>query len=128
MTGTPEQRVGAKIKARRKELGCSQEALAQAMRDFGYDTWRQSTIAKVESAGRPLRLNELIDIAAVLEMSSGELMDDLDDREQRLAAAGLAVQRLEIELAGLQGQADRKAAELGRARDREAAARQETRP
>jgi transcriptional regulator with XRE-family HTH domain len=72
-TQTPEQQAGARIKDRRVELGLSQEAVAEEMRRLGHP-WHQTTVVKTEAAGRPLRVNEVTDLAAVLGVSVWELM------------------------------------------------------
>ena len=62
---TPEQQAGTRIKTRRVELGMSQEQLSEEMRRLGH-SWHQTTVVKTEAAGRPLRLNELTDLARIL--------------------------------------------------------------
>jgi transcriptional regulator with XRE-family HTH domain len=70
---TPEQQAGTRIKDRRVELGLSQGAVAEEMRRLGHP-WHQTTVVKTEAAGRPLRVNEVTDLAAVLGVSVWELM------------------------------------------------------
>ena len=69
---TPEQQAGTKIKTRRLELGLSQEAVAEEMRRLGH-SWHQTTVVKTEAAGRPLRLNELTDLARILGVRASHL-------------------------------------------------------
>jgi transcriptional regulator with XRE-family HTH domain len=69
---TPERQAGTKIKNRRMELGMSQEAVADGMRRLGH-SWHQTTVAKTEIAGRPLRLNELTDLARILGVRASHL-------------------------------------------------------
>jgi transcriptional regulator with XRE-family HTH domain len=69
---TPERQAGTKIKTRRMELGMSQEAVADEMRRLGH-SWHQTTVAKTEIAGRPLRLNELTDLARILGVRASHL-------------------------------------------------------
>jgi transcriptional regulator with XRE-family HTH domain len=69
---TPERQAGTKIKNRRMELGMSQEAVADGMRRLGH-SWHQTTVAKTEIAGRPLRLNELTDLARILRVRASHL-------------------------------------------------------
>jgi transcriptional regulator with XRE-family HTH domain len=69
---TPERQAGAKIKARRMELGMSQEQLSDEMRRLGH-SWHQTTVVKTEAAGRPLRLNELTDLARILGVRASHL-------------------------------------------------------
>jgi hypothetical protein len=69
---TPERQAGTKIKTRRIELGMSQEQLSDEMRRLGH-SWHQTTVAKTEVAGRPLRLNELTDLARILGVRASHL-------------------------------------------------------
>jgi transcriptional regulator with XRE-family HTH domain len=69
---TPERQAGIKIKNRRMELGMSQEQVSEEMRRLGHP-WHQTTVVKTESAGRPLRLNELTDLARVLGVRASHL-------------------------------------------------------
>jgi transcriptional regulator with XRE-family HTH domain len=69
---TPERQAGTKIKNRRMELGMSQETLADEMRRLGHP-WHQTTVVKTEAAGRPLRLNELTDLARILQVRASHL-------------------------------------------------------
>ena len=69
---TPEQQAGTKIKTRRVELGMSQEHVSDEMRRLGHP-WHQTTVAKTEVAGRPLRLNELTDLARILGVRTSHL-------------------------------------------------------
>ena len=62
---TPEQVVGANIKAMRAQLGLTQAELAEAMQGLGH-SWVQTTVAKTEAADRPLRVNEVADLARIL--------------------------------------------------------------
>jgi prephenate dehydrogenase len=50
----------------------SQEAVAEEMRRLGH-SWHQTTVAKTEVAGRPLRLNELTDLARILGVRASHL-------------------------------------------------------
>jgi transcriptional regulator with XRE-family HTH domain len=62
---TPEETVGANIKAMRAKLGLTQAELAEAMQGLGH-SWIQTTVAKTEAADRPLRVNEVADLARIL--------------------------------------------------------------
>ena len=50
----------------------SQETVADEMRRLGH-SWHQTTVAKTEIAGRPLRLNELTDLARILGVRASHL-------------------------------------------------------
>jgi transcriptional regulator with XRE-family HTH domain len=66
---TPEQMTGQVLRSFREGAGESQEQLARAMVRRGHRGWRQSTVAKTEAAQRPLRVNELVDLAAIFDVS-----------------------------------------------------------
>jgi transcriptional regulator with XRE-family HTH domain len=72
-TQSPEQVAGARIREIRVARHMTQAALAKAMQALGYK-WLQTTIAKVEAAERPLRLNEATDLAGVLGVEIGHLL------------------------------------------------------
>lgn len=61
---TPEAVVGRRVKALREARGWSQQELAMRMADTGF-SWRQTTVAKTEGADRPIRVNELVHLAAI---------------------------------------------------------------
>ncbi len=61
----------------------------------GHDSWRQSTVAKTEVGGRPLRLNEFVELCRILEMDSFVTLTMVtaeDDIEATIAERRLAVQ------------------------------------
>ena len=110
--------------------GWSQETLAAEMRRLGYDGWQQSTIAKVESASRPLRVNELIDLCNVLSLDIAEALGSGSAQMYNELAASMRFQRasdeaerLEIEYEGLARQAEQVVQDLNRARQRAESAR-----
>lgn len=61
---TPEQFIGRQVSMLRQIQGWSQRDLAEKMRAYGYQ-WSQATITRLESATRPIRLNEAADLAAL---------------------------------------------------------------
>jgi transcriptional regulator with XRE-family HTH domain len=67
--------LGAVIKARRQELGWTQEELAERVIAHGDDAFRQSDVSRLErgKVGRPHR-DRLAHIAAVLGLSPGALL------------------------------------------------------
>ena len=84
---SPEQRVGQHLRLLRQRRGWSQQEVAERMRAYGYQ-WSQAIVTRLESATRPMRLNELSDLALLFEIPVRELLgfeapDDLDatDRE-----------------------------------------------
>jgi transcriptional regulator with XRE-family HTH domain len=99
---TPERQAGTKIKNRRAELGLSQEEVADGMRRLGH-SWHQTTVAKTEIAGRPLRLNELTDLARVLGVRASHLAATetdfkLEMVQNDVVAASGAVARLKADI------------------------------
>jgi transcriptional regulator with XRE-family HTH domain len=62
---TAEDVAGRQLRMLRLGRGWTQQEVANRMRKLGY-SWQQSTIGKIETAQRPLRLNELSDLAATL--------------------------------------------------------------
>lgn len=63
-----EKQVGKRIAQLRTERGWSQQKLADQMKALGgrYANWRQGMIDKTERGARPLRVNEMFDMAGVL--------------------------------------------------------------
>jgi len=94
---TPEQLAGRQLRLLRQGRNWSQLEVAEKMRAYGY-RWSQATVTRLESASRPIRLNELADLALLygvpIEQFFGPEVqdfawDDLDalDREiKRLTA------------------------------------------
>jgi transcriptional regulator with XRE-family HTH domain len=52
----------------REERGWSQSEVARRMKVYGYN-WHQTTVGRVENGKRPLRLNELMHLAAMFGVS-----------------------------------------------------------
>jgi transcriptional regulator with XRE-family HTH domain len=134
-TQSPEQVAGARIREIRLARHMTQAALAKAMKALGYN-WLQTTIAKVEAAERPLRLNEATDLAGVLGVEidylltpplTGMLAVSKDFREllrleeiaERLEAEAMELHR-EYKLKSEDAQLARR--QMGEARERLAAA------
>jgi transcriptional regulator with XRE-family HTH domain len=80
-----ERKTGAKIRAQRIRSDLSQSQVAERMTNFGFEI-SQSTMAKIESGKRPIRLAEIFAFEAVLGLpymalvqapfGTGELDDD----------------------------------------------------
>jgi transcriptional regulator with XRE-family HTH domain len=76
----PEAAAGQAVREARKGNGWTQQRLADEMNAvYGY-SWGQSTIGKIEtsepSQRRPLRVRELVHLAAVLGVPLGQLLVD----------------------------------------------------
>jgi transcriptional regulator with XRE-family HTH domain len=63
-TATPEEIAGRQLALLREERGWSQSEVARRMKVYGYN-WHQTTVGRVENGKRPLRLNELMHLAAM---------------------------------------------------------------
>jgi transcriptional regulator with XRE-family HTH domain len=105
---TAEEYVGANIKTRRAQLGLTQAQLAEAMQGLGH-SWIQTTVAKTEAADRPLRVNEVADLARVLDVRVPELVSTdadwaVESINTTLAMHGAHANRLESEIEELNRQ------------------------
>ena len=69
----PEALAGRALRRLRLARNWSQEEVAVRMTAYGYD-FHQTTIAKIESAQRPLRVRELADFAALYGLELQELV------------------------------------------------------
>ena len=105
---TPEQLVARQVRLLRQGRGWSQQEVAEKMRAYGYQ-WSQATVTRLESASRPIRLNELADLAALFGVPVTQFLEsrDLDFEWDDL-------ETLENEIASLTQERDVLKAELGR--------------
>jgi len=71
---TPEQLVGRQLRLLRQSRSWSQLEVAEKMRAYGYK-WSQATVTRLEAATRPIRLNELIDLAALYDVPFTQLLE-----------------------------------------------------
>jgi transcriptional regulator with XRE-family HTH domain len=67
-TATPEEIAGRQLALLREERGWSQSEVARRMEASGYN-WHQATVGRVENGKHPLRLNELVRLAAMFGVS-----------------------------------------------------------
>lgn len=74
---TPEQLAGDEIRRLRKAQHWSQEELARRMAVYGYD-WHQTTVGRTESGERPLRLNEVVHLAALFRVPVTQFLLPVD--------------------------------------------------
>ena len=90
---TPEQLVARQLRLLRQGRGWSQQEVAEKMQAYGYQ-WSQATVTRLESASRPIRLNELADLAILYGVPIGQFLepevqdfawDDLDALEREIA-------------------------------------------
>jgi transcriptional regulator with XRE-family HTH domain len=87
---TPEQLVGHQVRLLRQGRGWSQQEVAQKMRAYGYQ-WSQATVTRLESASRPIRVNELADLAILFDVPVAQFLDSGVSR-------GIALERLVADL------------------------------
>ncbi len=107
---TPEQLVARQVRLLRQGRGWSQQEVAEKMRAYGYQ-WSQATVTRLESASRPIRLNELADLAILFSVPVAQFLEsrDLDFQWDDLEA-------LESEIASLTKERDILKAQLDQAR------------
>jgi transcriptional regulator with XRE-family HTH domain len=74
---TPEELAGRELYRLRKGRGWSQEEVARRMTAYGY-TWHQTTVGRVETAERPLRLNEVVHLAAMFQVPVTQFLLPVD--------------------------------------------------
>lgn len=105
MTSPPldyESVFGRRMRQRREELGISTRAFAEMMRANGYD-WHHATVQRTESAKRPVRLNETVVIAHLLDAPLGLLLRpeadpaDIDAIKTMIAAAEERADRADVD-------------------------------
>jgi transcriptional regulator with XRE-family HTH domain len=103
----PEELAGRLLRLLRLGRGWSQREVADRMNGSGYN-WRQSTIGKLEAGQRPLRVNELADLARLFGIPVTELLephllieegDDLSTLEADIGRLEKQLEKLEIEWA-----------------------------
>ena len=110
----PEVVVAQRVRELRRSRGWTQDDLAREMAARGWPM-HQTTIAKLETQVRPIRLNEAATLAAIFEVSIHDLVAEpvppWDDQE--LADAAQRVQELRVhigELTAQVGQAEARSA------------------
>lgn len=74
----PELLVGLRVRQLRQALGWSQEQVAKRLLEFGV-SMHQTTIAKIEAAARPIRVNEAYVLAKILNVSLEDLLQYTPD-------------------------------------------------
>jgi transcriptional regulator with XRE-family HTH domain len=115
---TPEEVAGERIREIRTARHLTQSALANAMNALGH-SWHQTTVVKTEAAGRPLRLNEVTDLAGILGVDVSYLLSPpltglmavSQDLREELRLREIAEQ-LDAEVTELQRQFGRKQEDL----------------
>lgn len=89
-----EQLFGARVKALRQARGLTQEQLGERMTNAGYPM-HQTTVAKLESAGRPTSVGEVAVLATLFGVPISSLFGitegDVDAHRQQMRLHLLAV-------------------------------------
>lgn len=109
-TGLPRERpdaeklAGQRLRDLRQSRGWSQREVAERMKAYGYD-WQQATVQRIEAATRPIRLNEVIDLAVMFGVSLDDLLvgltaglDDIEAVNEEIAEYGAFLREAEAEM------------------------------
>lgn len=91
---TAAGRFAANLRARRELRGWSQRQLAEALVDLGHPTFRQQTVAEIESGYRQVKLDEALALSRALGISVDNLIRpaELSARASELLAAAWETQ------------------------------------
>ena len=103
--------MGARIRRWREDRGWTQQRLADWVAKSHGINWHQTTVGKIESGERPLKLAEAVAVAEALLLTVDELLED----EPRVDNALLMIGGAQHELALLSDYVDRRRDELGAA-------------
>lgn len=69
----PERYLGTRVRQLREQFAYSQDQLARLMQEAGFK-WGQTTVAKTESGGRPVRVNEAVALAHLFGLTVNDLL------------------------------------------------------
>lgn len=83
----PTQRVGQRVVALREQRGLSQRALADRLTSLGVRT-HQTGVAKIETGGRKVTVDDLVALAVALNVSPGWLLAPPDADDELVALVG----------------------------------------
>jgi transcriptional regulator with XRE-family HTH domain len=96
---SPEALFGARVRALRVEIGISLASLAASVLDTAGAAMTPSELAALESGQRPIRLNEAVALAAVLDMTVEEMLRPVPPPAEQLRRAQEAVGRASVRMA-----------------------------
>jgi transcriptional regulator with XRE-family HTH domain len=80
----PESVLGQRVRDLRLGLGVSQAELGEALAKYGFPM-HQTTVAKLEAADRPIRVNEAAALARIFKVPLAQLMAFKEVERPRLA-------------------------------------------
>lgn len=86
------------VRAARSRADLSQQALAERMRQLGFDAWLHQTAGNVERGKRGLRAEEILGLAYCLGTSAGQLMTPLPDDGQVELPSGMSLPAAAVRL------------------------------
>lgn len=98
--GELDDRLALSLRATRRSLGLSQGAVADLMNEFGF-SWRQTTVAKIETGGRPVLFREAACLARIFKKDIGQFLSSstpLDDLASEMHAETQRAEKHVIEL------------------------------
>jgi transcriptional regulator with XRE-family HTH domain len=96
---SPEVVFGTRVRALRAEIGIPLASLAAAVLDTAGTAMTPSELAALESGQRPIRLNEAVALAAVLDMTIEEMLRPVPPPAEQLRRAHEAVGRARVRMA-----------------------------
>lgn len=91
-----EAKIGRRLHNLRTFAGVSKAALAKKMKERGFTTWHYNTVTHLENGERHFQVAEIIALADVLDVGSGELLPGLEAHAPMDPRA-----RAELEAAGV---------------------------
>lgn len=99
----PEVLAGQELRRLRVARGWSQDEVARRMAAYGYNSWHQTTVGRIEAAQRPLRLNEAVALTTLFGVPLYQLLAPLD----------LGVDEMDGEIRRVEAERDEVAREAG---------------
>jgi transcriptional regulator with XRE-family HTH domain len=90
---------GARVRALRAQIGIPLESLAAAVLDTAGAAMTPSELSALESGQRPIRLNEAVALAAVLDMTVEEMLRPVPPPAEQLRRAQETVGRASARMA-----------------------------
>ncbi len=95
---TAEARVGERTRKHREGRGWSQEELGRRLEAHGFGM-HQTTVAKLEGGGRPIRLNEVHALAIIFGVPLAAFLEEEVEKRVEVGEAAFEVWRLQAKVA-----------------------------